>query len=273
MAGVATLLDKNSYSGGLASNRALPMPTVRTHRRAVDNGSRSGFGSLSSGRRSPLPELRGGGARTTDNIIEAIFNPVPSSSPAISPFTYYAPPKQKLKEMNGLLAPTSIIAEEPQEGSAEDGGTGEGRPPSIAPSEQSLGTDATHETAATNVSSIGGEGLPKPKWWRRFGGNSNASSRAQSPQRRTSDNQPPPVQTQGQDHLQAQAHCQSPADSVHSLPASVEASTYPKHEVPGLSPSAQGIQIHGPEATSAPQIVVRGPTMQSEHLPPTPETR
>ncbi|OBZ76213.1 hypothetical protein A0H81_03003 [Grifola frondosa] len=33
------------------------------------------------------------GLRTTENLIEALFNPVPSASAVPTPFTYYAPPK------------------------------------------------------------------------------------------------------------------------------------------------------------------------------------
>lgn len=34
------------------------------------------------------------GLRTTEHLIEALFNPVPSTSPESSPFTYYTPPSQ-----------------------------------------------------------------------------------------------------------------------------------------------------------------------------------
>jgi hypothetical protein len=41
------------------------------------------------------------GPRTTETLIEAIFNPVPTSSKKESPFTYYAPPEPPKTKRGG----------------------------------------------------------------------------------------------------------------------------------------------------------------------------
>ena len=173
--------------------------------------------------------------------------------------------------MNGLLAPKAAVAEADEEE--------EERPPSIAPSEksqQSLGTDATHETAATNASSAnGGEG-PRQKWWKRLGGTRN-----QSPHRQPPPPSAPPVRSVNSTPTQADETAASPAASSHSLPVPTAPSTT-------LSPNPELDTLRAlPESSSAPQIVVRGPTLSTHidhfpsaalsvpdvEVPPPPETR
>ncbi|KAL5514717.1 hypothetical protein ACEPAG_2033 [Sanghuangporus baumii] len=123
MAGVSALLQKSAVGGAPrarpAYERTVSRPPVKTHRRGTDRRDVLGIGlALGAGRgggaggwNTPtVPtmlgpselelemEMGGPGAgplKTTDNIIEAIFNPVPSSSSAPSPFTYYVPPNPR----------------------------------------------------------------------------------------------------------------------------------------------------------------------------------
>ncbi|KAL5497879.1 hypothetical protein ACEPAH_2810 [Sanghuangporus vaninii] len=120
MAGVSALLAKSAVGGAPrarpAYERTVSRPPVKTHRRGTDRRDVLGIGlALGRGGRGgwntpTVPtmlgpselelELEMGGAavgalKTTENIIEAIFNPVPSSSSAPSPFTYYVPPNPR----------------------------------------------------------------------------------------------------------------------------------------------------------------------------------
>ncbi|KAL5520769.1 hypothetical protein ACEPAF_2772 [Sanghuangporus sanghuang] len=120
MAGVSALLEKSAVGGAPrtrpAYERTVSRPPVKTHRRGTDRRDVLGIGlALGRGGRGgwntpTVPTMLGpseleyelemggpaaGALKTTENIIEAIFNPVPSSSPAPSPFTYYVPPNQR----------------------------------------------------------------------------------------------------------------------------------------------------------------------------------
>ncbi|KAL5478429.1 hypothetical protein ACEPAI_2613 [Sanghuangporus weigelae] len=123
MAGVSALLEKSAVGGAPrtrpAYDRTVSRPPVKMHRRGTDRrdvlgiGLALGRGGRGGGWNTPtVPMMLGpselelelelemggpgaGALKTTENIIEAIFNPVPSSSSAPSPFTYYVPPNPR----------------------------------------------------------------------------------------------------------------------------------------------------------------------------------
>ena len=295
MAGVATLLEKSKKGAGggvggsmLAApgfERSLSRPSIRSHRRATDGGSRSDVLAREAGSggrshtHSPVPELGMGGLRTTDNIIEAIFNPVPTSSPAPSPFTYYVPPKSRTGALMPSRLNTSMSATEnglqtsdadggggmsPVPGSAVSGdadvsaGVEDERAPSIAPSSsarsvRSVATSASRSSAGAGSAS--GSGSGSQKWWKKL--TSKGTSRPSSP---------------------------SPCSSYSPVPASASASAQP--QAPQLSARSRSWNgdlrsPHGDheldredgegderlEETITPQIVIRSPTTKS-HAPP-----
>ena len=132
MAEVSTLLQSSPYG-------TLPRPQVARRDSAASRRSKNTFGltapspvplgaASSTGSRSrigsPVSDpfaLLSGEGRTTDNIIEAIFNPVPTSSTASSPFTYYVPPRQRPPPLvlpamaeNGSIGTKSDFSEGPR---------------------------------------------------------------------------------------------------------------------------------------------------------------
>ncbi|THH03919.1 hypothetical protein EW145_g5901 [Phellinidium pouzarii] len=175
MAGVATLLGKNPYDNSTYM-RSTSQTSVRGHRHATDNGSRSS----TSHAHSVAPEVSGPGLRTTENIIEAIFNPVPTSSSAPSPFTYYVPPKPRPKPPALVTHGISTLEEDSTSavnGDDADVSTSlsrsDGRPPSLAPSRSSELSQAT-----TTSRSSAGTGEPaRHGWWKKL----TAGARNHSP--------------------------------------------------------------------------------------------
>ncbi|KAI5121924.1 hypothetical protein M0805_000253 [Coniferiporia weirii] len=233
MAGVATLLEKNPYDSisRHGYNRTTLQPSLRGHRHATDNGSRSGFPQS----RSPLPELGSAGLRTTDNIIEAIFNPVPTSSPAPSPFTYYVPPKPRPPALSTRHvaartdSPTSAVSGDGDADADTSSSLHGGRPPSLAPSahsERSLATSASHSSTGTGD-------IPRQKWWQRFGGTRSQSS----------------------------PHPRSPSPGF--APGSLPSTTSSVRSSSNTYERAEDRTQFGMDDYPAPQIVVRSPTSKS----------
>lgn len=196
MAGVSALLEKSARPeyGRMGSSNMVPRG-VRRRGSETRLREENGLGSALLGAsprarsrpRTPLPELeldfggkrlgRGGGLKETDNIIEAIFNPVPSSSSVVSPFTFYVPTRPRPER---LLMDMPVRADSISSNTdVEEGGVygsaysvrsqsilgGEGRPPSIAPS-----TNTTGSRSSTGT----GEGSPQSqepgiqRFWRRL---------------------------------------------------------------------------------------------------------
>lgn len=153
-AGVANLLQRDAHVGvGSASYLGTPRPP------SPANGSRSRAGSFRSDADDVFPELIGSAQRTADNIIEAIFNPVPTTSKAPSPFTYYVTPRPRPPTPDSTLLVDEISAD------------GHGAP-SIAVSAESEATTTSHSSAGTR------EG--RTRWWRRLA-NSTRNLPPQSP--------------------------------------------------------------------------------------------
>lgn len=91
------------------------------------------------------------GLRTTETLIDALFNPVPTASEAASPFTYYDPQKAKEMERQAWAAEResthSSMESSLTGGSGSGSGSGSGdRTPSVytAGSEHSSGTGHEH---------------------------------------------------------------------------------------------------------------------------------
>lgn len=92
------------------------------------------------------------GLRTTENLIDALFNPVPTADEKPSPFTYYDPVKAREAEQRAWAAERQSTHSSTD--SSLTGGSG-GKTPSVytAGSENSSGQDA----------------VPK-HWWQKFRG-------------------------------------------------------------------------------------------------------
>ncbi|KAH8112316.1 hypothetical protein DFH11DRAFT_1745178 [Phellopilus nigrolimitatus] len=244
MAGIAALLEKSPYGSLPAYDRTATPPLLRGHRRATDNGSRS----HASRAQPALPELGAGGLRTTDNIIEAIFNPVPTTSAAPSPFTYYVPPKPRPKPHPPASLVMTMASSDAGQGS-DDGlssavsgaasaasfSLSEGRPPSIAPSALSERSQAT----TASRSSAGASEQPRQKWWQKLGG---GASRNHS--------QPP--------HPHAHAQTSSSEFAPQSLPKNLAS----MRSSPGVQRGLEELNL-STDNRSAPQIIVRSPTTKA----------
>lgn len=208
MAEVTTLLERSPYgtlprqsysrkpsnnsnisrnvSGKSMTGLAAPSPIAGDRNSTVGSRSRLNspepdtLDSLLSGSRSS------NSIRTTDNIIEAIFNPVPTTSTASSPFTYYVAPKPRpppliVSSANGSInsevseGPRSAVSastthsfpgiEQPN-GSMHSGRSVHSQADSYENS-TSTSTSASHSVE----SSPGHNALHKSrKWWQRLTG-------------------------------------------------------------------------------------------------------
>jgi len=210
MAEVTTLLERSPYgtlprhsysrkpsnnsntsrnvSGNSTSGLAVPSPISGD--RSSNIGSRTRVNSpepdtldaLLSGSRSA------NSVRTTDNIIEAIFNPVPTSSTAPSPFTYYVAPKPRppplvVHSTNGSInsevseGPRSAVSAsttqsfpnlDQRQGSIHSGQSVHSQADS---SENSTSTSTSTSTSHSVDSSPKRNALHKSrKWWQRLTG-------------------------------------------------------------------------------------------------------
>lgn len=115
------------------------------------------------------------GPRTTETLIEAIFNPVPSNVDRPSPFTYYVPWEQQVTMKPGLRSNTGSM----------NGHGGNDSPRSVATSSEhasihsnspsgkapSLSSQSGHSYMSHTHSNESGMGLDedKRKWWRKIG--------------------------------------------------------------------------------------------------------
>lgn len=242
MAGVATLLENSPFG-------SLPRPSFS---RQVSTRPAFGLENLTPGgsrpssprsrAHSPSPES----LRTTDNIIEAIFNPVPTSSTTPSPFTYYVPPKPRpLPALDLSTIHDQTEDERPQ--SAVSRSTSVSR--SI-----SMSTHSSHSHASVSV-----EKPTRQRWWQKFGhhrqerhASSNTSNQGKSSH---PDSPLPPSQ--------------SPSILSSSLPASSSnsKSSTDSHDnnATGDPESVQNRPngtrlISGNEIVGAPQVFLRRPT-------------
>ncbi|TDL27953.1 hypothetical protein BD410DRAFT_894088 [Rickenella mellea] len=91
------------------------------------SGGKGGFGAMAEAARV---------MQTTDNIIEAIFNPVPSTSSRQSPFTYYVPPVEREEHTDegrgerhgvGDVGKGSVVVLDRELDGTEDGGDRDGK--------------------------------------------------------------------------------------------------------------------------------------------------
>lgn len=242
MAGVATLLENSPYG-------SLPHPSVSRQPSArpafgIENMTPGGSrpSSPRSRAHSPNPES----LRTTDNIIEAIFNPVPTSSTTPSPFTYYVPPKPRPLPALDLSTIHNQIEDECPH-SAVSGRTSVSR--SI-----SMSTHSSQSHASASV-----EKPTRQRWWQKFG-----HHRQEQPANSHNSNQ-------GKNSLPDSPYppSQSPSTLSSSLPASSSdsksfADSHDNHIV-GVPDSGQNRPngtrlISGNEVAGAPQIFLRRPT-------------
>ena len=190
MAGVATLLENSPY-------RTLPRPSNNS--RVTSNRSGTGLSlnsrtsssanSQSTGMHSLSPNITSTSSNssisTTDNIIEAIFNPVPTSSTLPSPFTYYVSPK--------VRPPSLDLVGSPDENSS--GGIDLDAPRSAIsgssanisiPDEHCRGPRSTPSIStrseisrSTSTSRSSADKPPRQRWWQKLGhGHSGHSTRS-----------------------------------------------------------------------------------------------
>lgn len=243
MAGVATLLENSPY-GSLPGPSFSRQPSTRPAfglENLTPGGSRPS--SPRSRTHSPNPES----LRTTDNIIEAIFNPVPTSSTTPSPFTYYVPPKPRpLPALDLSTIHDQTEDERPQ--SAVSRSTSVSR--SI-----SMSTHSSHSHASASI------GKPaRQRWWQKFG-----HHRQERPASSHNSNQ-------GKSSLPDSPllpPSQSPSILSSSLPASSSdsKSSTDSHDsnVAGEPESGRNRPngtrlIYGNEIVGAPQVFLRRPT-------------
>jgi hypothetical protein len=124
------------------------------------------------------------GPRTTETLIEAIFNPVPTHSEKESPFTYYVPWEHRGKKPSPMILGFDTSAngsgslnEHGREGSKHstsasseyasvNSDSASGKPPSL--SSQSGRSVSSH--SHSSEFGVGGSEEEKPKsWWRKIG--------------------------------------------------------------------------------------------------------
>ena len=122
------------------------------------------------------------GLHTTENLIEAIFNPVPTSSNVPSPFTYFDPENARMREA-ALLSQTrdtdsadTSIESNNSSSNLSGSGSGSGRRPSkhYPPSERS---QRSHSSASSVLEA------QKPHWWQKLqmGGGSSTGGGSSRP--------------------------------------------------------------------------------------------
>lgn len=211
MVGIANLLDNSPYrnrnlerSTYLRTNSNSPASGIGSTLRVDSPGmasarSNSALGSGAGSRsrmNSPVPPADSGPLRTaTDNIIEAIFNPVPSSSKTSSPFTYYiAPPPpppptlSRVDSVSGCGSGSASITgsvngsmnthttststrshSRNNSGSSVDADADVEFGAIVAPS-RSGSTRSAHSHSTTNSSA------DRRKWWQRIGSRSQPAS-------------------------------------------------------------------------------------------------
>lgn len=227
MAEVTTLLERSPYgtlprhsysrkpsnssnilrnvSGRSMTGLAVPSPIPGDRSSIVGSRSRvntpepDSLNALLSGSRSASA------ARTTDNIIEAIFNPVPTSSTTSSPFTYYVAPKPRpppllMSSANGSI--NSDVSDGPRSAvstSTTHSFSNVGQQNGSMHSGQSVHSQAdSYENSTTSTSashSIESSPMPNahhksPKWWQRLTG-SRAPIPAPDPTTGESHSRPP----------------------------------------------------------------------------------
>ncbi|KZT26015.1 hypothetical protein NEOLEDRAFT_261250 [Neolentinus lepideus HHB14362 ss-1] len=173
LAGVAGLLHNEVYRSPAWLNRTLDL--YGEHSDGVRSADPDATVTSRKGVPFELDQLPSAfGPRTTETLIEAIFNPVPTTSMTSSPFTYYVPPgSEKAKELDG---------------GAEDGrGGGSSGSASVDSEKQSVlsGTDSASALTSSGmeaspslatsdsnseVVSANGSGRHKGWWSRKIGG-------------------------------------------------------------------------------------------------------
>jgi hypothetical protein len=113
------------------------------------------------------------GPRTTETLIEAIFNPVPTTSKKESPFTYYVPHEPKKKSRLGVVDPILIDSKKEANFSISDMNNGEG---ASVYSTESSGVETEHTTTSSGVSTRSGHShrrngrheVDKRSWWKKM---------------------------------------------------------------------------------------------------------
>jgi hypothetical protein len=116
------------------------------------------------------------GPKTTETLIEAIFNPVPTTSKKESPFTYYVPYEPKKKAKLGIMDPNLIASKHEENSSISDKNNGEG---ASVYSTESSGIETEHTTASSGVSTRSGYShrsnrrhdvreMDKRHWWQKM---------------------------------------------------------------------------------------------------------
>lgn len=105
LGGIAGILDNDVY---LTRPRTLDLYGMYyNNKQDMDSGGRQRRDSTMVNRSDPydISNLSSAyGPRTTETLIEALFNPVPTHSEKESPFTYYVPLDQELKESPAMHA-------------------------------------------------------------------------------------------------------------------------------------------------------------------------
>lgn len=145
-----------------------PSPGPGTPRSFASESNRPPFmhkKTSSWAERTYLASLTDSIAEDAENVIDLLFNPVPTSSTSASPFTYYQP----------RASPTSKTAVGESSGTEEDGTTSSVDRQSI--SQSSDNHHGQQSPMADDSSASSTKGNNQGHWWRKFNANHSNSSR------------------------------------------------------------------------------------------------
>ena len=277
MAGVATLLENSpygslprpSFSRRPSAGPAFGMNGDRTQPVPAPGGSRPN--SPRSRALSPNPES----FRTTDNIIEAIFNPVPTSSTTPSPFTYYVPPKPRQPPALDLSTIDDRLEEESERLPSAVSGDSSGVSRSFSMSTRS---EQSHVSAAPSMNA---EKPARQRWWKKFGHGQQRQEQAQQQRSASSRTSYSNQSKNGQSRPSSPPNAsQSPSIVASSLPASSRKSKSSgersasdefdgsiDHGADVPSRPTETRLISGNEQVGAPQVFLRRPTTVGARRP------
>lgn len=104
------------------------------------------------------------GPKTTESLIEALFNPVPTYDKKDSPFTYYVPPPPPLPHPRSAPVPDAMPHRNIDRNTSH---LQEGEVESVYSIESSAGSEDTYGSAHTTSSTSSLRGKGKDTWWAR----------------------------------------------------------------------------------------------------------
>ena len=116
------------------------------------------------------------GLRTTEHLIEALFNPVPSDSSAQTPFTYYAPPTSPPLERTDSPQPFDDAAND----SSGDGANGRRSVDSSVGSGSFVGSVSEHSSFDPGMAADAATMSAHRHWWQKIRSGSRPGTPAAS---------------------------------------------------------------------------------------------